>query len=76
MDKKHPKRLLDLVCNMVRFKHQSIHTEKAYVKWIIRFILSLNKRYPKEIGNPGNQRISGTLGCQRTGGISCPKTGI
>ena len=44
------KKLLDVVCEVIRRKHYSIRTEEAYVNWIRRFILFHNKRHPKEMG--------------------------
>ena len=37
--KKHPKKLLDQVREIIRLKHYSIRTEEAYVNWIRRYIL-------------------------------------
>ena len=35
-----PKKLLDQVRDTIRTKHYSIRTERAYVDWIRRYILS------------------------------------
>ncbi len=43
-------KLLDQVRNLIRLKHYSIRTEKAYVSWIKRFILFHKKRHPKDMG--------------------------
>jgi hypothetical protein len=48
-DGQKPK-LLDQVRYAIRTKHYSIRTEEAYVQWIRRFILSRNKRHPKDMG--------------------------
>ena len=42
-------RLLDQVRAVVRAKHFSLSTERAYVGWIRRFILFHNKRHPSEL---------------------------
>ena len=31
-------------------KHYSIRTEQAYVDWIKRFVLHLDKRHPRDLG--------------------------
>jgi len=41
------KKLIECVTEKLRIKHYSIRTEKAYLKWIIRYILFHNKRHPK-----------------------------
>ncbi|MDX2271422.1 MAG: integron integrase [Cyanobacteriota bacterium] len=45
-----PRKLLDKVRDVIRVKHYSYQTEKAYVQWIRRFILFHNKRHPREMG--------------------------
>ena len=35
----------------IRVKHYSIHTERAYVNWIKRYILFHHKRHPREMGS-------------------------
>ena len=47
-----PKRLLDQVREVMRVKHYSIRTERAYIGWIKKFILFHGKRHPKEMGEP------------------------
>jgi len=49
MEKRPKKSLLDHVRDVIRLKHYSIRTEKAYVNWIRRYILFHNKRHPKEM---------------------------
>jgi len=51
MEKCPKKKLLDQVRDIIRLKHYSIRTEKAYVNWIRRYILFHNKRHPKEMGS-------------------------
>ena len=43
------KKLLDQVRDVIRMKHYSLKTEKAYINWIRRYILYHNKRHPKEL---------------------------
>lgn len=45
-------KLLDQVSQVLRTKHYSIRTEKAYIDWIYRFIIFHNKRHPREMGAP------------------------
>ena len=45
-------RLLDRVRAVVRARHYSRRTEKAYVAWIRRYILFHGKRHPSEMGAP------------------------
>jgi integron integrase len=45
-------RLLDQVRTVIRVKHFSLSTERAYVSWIRRFILFHHKRHPKEMAEP------------------------
>ena len=40
----------DTVREVIRFHHLSYSTEKTYVTWIYRFILSHNKRHPANMG--------------------------
>jgi integron integrase len=42
-------KLLDQVRNVIRVKHFSLSTERAYVGWIRRFILFHHKKHPKEM---------------------------
>ena len=45
-------KLLDEVRDVLRMKHYSIRTEKAYVSWIKRYIFFHNKQHPLEMGEP------------------------
>ena len=38
--------------HVVRLKHMSIRTEKAYVQWAKRFMLFHHKRHPADMGAP------------------------
>ena len=42
-------KLLDQVRDVIRRKHYSIRTERAYVDWIKRFIIYHGKRHPGEM---------------------------
>src|SRR6185295_7792497 len=44
-----PPKLLDQVRTVIRVKHFSLSTERAYVGWIRRFILFHQKQHPKEM---------------------------
>jgi integron integrase len=44
-----PKKLLDQVRDVMRFKHYSIRTERTYSDWIERFIRFHHKRHPREM---------------------------
>ena len=44
-------RLLDQVRQAIRTRHYSPRTEKAYVRWIVRFIVFHAKRHPNEMGS-------------------------
>ncbi len=50
MDVPNSPRLLDQVRHLIRRKHMSRATEKAYVHWIRRFILFHRKRHPRDLG--------------------------
>ena len=45
-------KLLDQMRHVLRLKHLSIRTEKAYVQWAKRFILFHHKRHPADMGAP------------------------
>ena len=51
-----PKKLLDQVRDTIRTKHYSIRTERAYVDWIRRYILSKGEEWV--------QCTTKTLSCQ------------
>jgi hypothetical protein len=42
-------RLLDEVRDSLRLKHYGLHTERAYVDWIKRYILFQGKRHPRDL---------------------------
>lgn len=43
-------RLMDQVRQAIRLRHYSPRTEKAYLRWIVRFIKHNNKRHPALLG--------------------------
>lgn len=43
-------KLLDRMRRIIRVKHYSLRTEKAYVHWVKRFILFHGKRHPRSMG--------------------------
>jgi len=45
-----PKKLLDVVRDVLRTKHYSYRTEQTYVDWIKRYIFFHQKRHPKDMG--------------------------
>jgi integron integrase len=42
--------LLEQVRNVIRVKHYTLNTEKAYIPWIRRFILFHKNRHPSDMG--------------------------
>ena len=54
-------RLLDRVRAVIRARHYSRRTEKAYAAWIRRFILFHGKRHPLEMGGPEVTRFLTSL---------------
>ena len=47
-----PKKLLEQVRDVMRFKHYSLRTERTYSDWIARFIRFHGKRHPSDLGTP------------------------
>lgn len=58
-------KLLDQVRQIIRLKHYSIRTERAYVDWIKRFILFHHKQHPSEMGAPEVQAFLTYLAVER-----------
>jgi integron integrase len=48
----NPPKLLDRTRQIIRAKHYSLSTERAYIQWIRRFILFHKKRHPEEMAEP------------------------
>lgn len=48
----NPPKLLDQVQAVLRMKHYSIRTERAYLDWIKRYILFHHKTHPAQMGAP------------------------
>src|SRR5437660_11688543 len=44
-------KLLEQVSDIARFRHLSLRTEQAYLKWIKRYILFHQKRHPKDLND-------------------------
>lgn len=44
------KRLLEQVSDVIRLKHYSIRTEKAYLDWIKRYVKFNNYQHPQDMG--------------------------
>lgn len=44
------RRLIDVSRDRLRLKHYSIRTERSYLGWIERFMLSFRERHPREMG--------------------------
>ncbi|MCA1602019.1 MAG: integron integrase [Acidobacteria bacterium] len=50
MSGKQPPKLLDQVLNLIRLRHMSHKTERAYVSYVRDYVLFHNKRHPREMG--------------------------
>jgi hypothetical protein len=50
LGKQNPPRLVERVRNVMRFKHYSLRTERAYWNWIERFIRFHGMRHPGGMG--------------------------
>ena len=46
------KKILYQLKDILRLKHYSYKTEKAYAYWVRRYILFHNKRHPREMSKP------------------------
>lgn len=49
---KKSRKLLDQVCDLIRTKHYSLATEKAYISWIKRYIRFHGLKHPKDMREP------------------------
>jgi site-specific recombinase XerD len=47
-----PRKLLDVVREVIRLKHYSYRTEQTYIGWIERYLLYHSKKHPREMGEP------------------------
>ena len=56
MSREKNKSLLDQVCDVMRVKHYSIHTERAYCDWIKRFVQYHKMRSREDLQN-GEKKI-------------------
>lgn len=53
--------LLDQVRQIIRLKHLSIRTEKAYINWIYRFIIFHKKQHPKYLNENDIRKFLSSL---------------
>ena len=58
-------RLLDQFRVIIRKKHYSYKTEKAYIYWIKRYIYFNNKKHPKDMGEKEISRFISHLAINR-----------
>ena len=59
------RKLLDQVRDVLRSRHYSIRTEKAYVDWIRRYIFFHGKRHPRDLGAPQLEEFLTALAVER-----------
>ena len=50
-------KLLDQAQEIIRRKHYSIRTERAYLNWMRRYILFHHKRHPQVMGQLRSRRF-------------------
>lgn len=55
------RRLFDEVRRKLRLRHYSVRTERAYLGWMRRFIISNGRRHPREMGGPEVERFLSLL---------------
>lgn len=58
-------RLLDKLRNAIRLRHYSPRTERAYVRWVFRYVIFHQKRHPAELGGPEVSRFLSWLAEER-----------
>jgi integron integrase len=58
-------RLMDQVCETLRFYHYAYNTEKSYVEWILKFIRFSGKKHPREMGKFEIERFLSHLAVNR-----------
>ena len=63
-------RLLDHVCERIRYLHYSIRTEEAYVHWIKAFIRFHQRRHPRDMGGPEVEAFLSWLAAERGVAVS------
>ncbi len=44
-----PRKLLDVVREVIRLKHYSYRTEQTYIDWIKRYLLYHDKKHPRQM---------------------------
>ncbi|MBV5260011.1 integron integrase [Synechococcus moorigangaii CMS01] len=47
-----PRKLLDVVREVIRLKHYSYRTEQSYLDWIRRYLRYHNGKHPRDMGKP------------------------
>lgn len=52
MNPQQPVSLIQRVRDVIRYKHYSLRTERAYVEWVRRFVRFHGLRHPREMGAP------------------------
>jgi integron integrase len=57
-------RLLDQVRTVLRARHYSRKTEKAYIRWIKRYVVYHGKKHPREMGAPEVTEFLSSLATQ------------
>jgi Phage integrase, N-terminal SAM-like domain len=57
--------LIHVARDVLRTRHYSRRTEKAYIAWIRRYVLFHGKRHPREMGAPEATRFLTALAVDR-----------
>ena len=65
VSRQQPK-LLDRMREAIRVKHYALATERTYIHWAKRFILSHNQRHPAEMGAPEVEAFLSALALRET----------
>lgn len=60
-----PARLLDQLRQAIRYRHDSLRTEKAYVYWTRLFVRWAGLRHPRELGQPEVEAFLKYLAAER-----------
>ena len=60
-----PPRLLDAVRAQVRYRHYSLRTEEAYVRWVRSFVRFHQMRHPVDMAQPEIEAFLGWLATER-----------
>src|SRR5574337_128396 len=65
-----PRRLLDQVCEQLRYLHYSLRTEEAYVHWVRAFVRWSGLRHPRQMGATEVQAFLAWLATERQVSVS------